>query len=78
MFSLSEIFDMQGGGRAAIFTDPEGRRLRVDFYDRQRLLDHGVHANVEVYGVGKGWEIASGQTFRAKLRQYMVDQILAI
>lgn len=76
-WTLTETFEMTGGGMAATFTHTDGRTMRVDYFDKQRLEDHGLEANIEVYGTGRGWEKPTGEPIQAKLHKYMIAQILA-
>lgn len=77
LFQLVEIFTMSGDGQAALFRSADGREMRVDFFDRERLEEYGQEANIEVYGIGRGWETPEGRPVHPKLRKYMIDAILA-
>ena len=76
-WKLTETFEMKGGGKAATFAHADGRTMRVDYFDKQRLEDHGLEANIEVYGTGRGWEKSTGEPIQAKLHKYMIEQIIA-
>ena len=76
-WKLTETFEMRGGGNAATFTSADGRMMRVDYFAEQRLEDHGLEANIEVFGIGPGWEKSTGEPIQPKLHKYMLEQILA-
>ena len=76
-WKLTETFEMNGGGKAASFAHADGRTMRVDYYDKQRLEVHGLEANIEVYATSSGWEKSTGEPIQPKLHKYMIEQILA-
>ena len=75
-WKLTETFEMKGGGKAASFKSADGRTMRVDFFDKERLEEYGLDSNIEVFGEGPGWEKSTGELIQPKLHKYMIDQIL--